>query len=201
MSHTKTPKIILASSSSYRKILLAKIIDNFGCASPNIDESRKNNESLEALSLRLAKEKAQALSEQYPKHLIIGSDQVACLIEDGQETQLNKPLNKENCFKQLKQCQNRTVQFFTSACVLNSATMHIQTNIDYYETKFRSLSDEQIYNYIEREPALDCAGGFKMEGLGIALFEHIRGNDPNSLIGLPLISLIKMLENEGVSIL
>ena len=192
---------MLASSSVYRKQLLSKLIQKFTFDSPYIDESRLEAEALNTTAERLAKEKAKKLVPKYPNHLIIGSDQVACLIINNQEIQLKKPLTKNTCFKQLKQCQGKTVKFYTGLCLLNSTSMNLQSSTEYYETKFRKLSDKQILNYIEREPALDCAGGFKMEGLGIALFEHIRGDDPNSLIGLPLIRLIEMLQNEGVDIL
>lgn len=194
-------KILLASSSSYRKELLKRILKDFDFAAPNINEDQLDNESLRAMSERLAKEKALALAEKYPSHLIIGSDQVACLDINNQEMQLKKPITAEQCFLQLKQCQGNTVKFYTGLCLLNPATMNTQTSVEYYETKFRKLSDVQILNYIEREPALDCAGGFKMEGLGIALFEHIRGDDPNTLIGLPLIRLIEMFQNEDLDIL
>lgn len=194
-------KILLASSSSYRKELLKRILKEFDFAAPNINEDQLENESLRAMAERLAKEKALALAGKYPTHLIIGSDQVACLNINNQEIQLKKPITAEQCFLQLKQCQGNTVKFYTGLCLLNPTTMNTQASIECYETKFRKLCDEQILKYIEREPALDCAGGFKMEGLGIALFEHIRGDDPNTLIGLPLIRLIEMLQNEGLDIL
>ncbi len=193
--------IVLASSSTYRRELLSKLIQNFIFDSPDIDESRLENETLNKMAERLAKEKAIKLSRKYPDHLIIGSDQVACININNQDTQLTKPITKEACLKQLKLCQGKTVKFYTGLCLLNSKTLHSQSSIEYYETKFRTLTDKQIMNYIDREPALNCAGGFKMEGLGIALFEHIRGDDPNSLIGLPLIRLIEMLQNEGIDIL
>ena len=195
------PKILLASSSSYRKELLKRILKDFDFAAPNINEDKLDGESLRAMSERLAKEKALALAQVYPTHLIIGSDQVACLTHNNQEIQLKKPITTEQCFLQLKLCQGNTVKFYTGLCLLNSTTMNIQTSVERSETKFRKLSDEQILKYIEKEPALDCAGGFKIEGLGIALFEHIRGDDPNTLIGLPLIRLIEMLQNEGVDVL
>jgi len=190
-------KIILASSSTYRKSLLSKIITLFDCASPNIDESAHPNESFIALAERLANEKAQAIAQQFPNALIIGSDQVACL----DSKQLCKPKTKENTIKQLMSCQGRSAFFYTGICLLNSKTGNLQSAIESYETKFRHLNKQQITHYVEREPAYDCAGGFKMEGLGISLFERISGDDPNSLIGLPLIRLIEMLEKEGICIL
>ncbi|MFV1873300.1 MAG: Maf family protein [Oleiphilus sp.] len=201
MHKTDKNTLILASSSPYRKALLSKIVGDFTCASPHIDESRHKDEALQTLASRLATEKAFALSHKFSNHLIIGSDQVACVFQDGEEVQLTKPLSRDNCLSQLKFCRNKTVQFYTGLCLLNTASMQFQVSVERYETKFRNLTEQQLNNYIDKEPALDCAGGFKMEGLGISLFEHIRGDDPNSLIGLPLIKLIDMLENEGVSIL
>jgi septum formation protein len=193
--------IVLASSSTYRKALLSRVLDDFLCESPDIDESRNGDEPLPALAERLAIEKASKLRTKFPKHLIIGSDQVACLEVAGQAIQLCKPHTKERCFEQLMQCQGQTVMFYTGLCLLNSQTGAIQSSVECYQTQFRKLNAGQIWHYIEKEPALDCAGGFKMEGLGIALFEHIRGDDPNTLIGLPLIKLISMLKNEGVDVL
>lgn len=189
--------IILASSSTYRKQLLAKIITHFKCASPNIDETRHKNETFTNLAKRLAVEKANAIAANHPNTLIIGSDQVACL----ESKQLHKPQTRENTIEQLMACQGKSAYFYTSLCLLNSKTHTIQTSVECYETKFRHLSKQQIIHYVDREPAFNCAGGFKMESLGIALFEKISGDDPNTLIGLPLIRLIQMLENEGVFVL
>jgi len=189
--------IILASSSTYRKHLLYKIIPNFKCVSPNIDETQYANEAFTDLAKRLATEKANAIATNHPDALIIGSDQVACL----DSKQLHKPKNRTNTIEQLMSCQGKSAYFYTSLCLLNSKTNKIQTSVERYETTFRNLSEQQITHYVDREPAFDCAGGFKMEGLGIALFEKISGDDPNTLIGLPLIKLIKMLENEGVPVL
>jgi septum formation protein len=201
MNSRPPQKILLASSSPYRKALIERIIKKFDFASPDINEDQLDNEPLQSMSVRLAKEKALALADSYPKHLIIGSDQVACLRLNNIETQLKKPITPEQCFLQLKQCQGKSVHFYTGLCLFNARTQTIQSSVECYETKFRNLSDRQIKNYIEREPAFDCAGGFKMEGLGIALFNYIKGDDPNTLIGLPLIKLIDMLQNEGVDVL
>jgi len=190
-------RIILASSSLYRKTLLQKIISKFETHSPNINESRRPGENFIDLAERLACEKAEVLAEKFPNSLIIGSDQVACF----NSTQLNKPLNRENTLAQLQKCQGQKVLFHTGICVYNSRTKNSQSSVESYQTQFRSLSDSQLINYIEREPAYDCAGGFKMEGLGIALFKKINGDDPNILIGLPLIKLISMLESEGYAVL
>jgi len=186
--------IILASSSTYRKQLLSKIIKDFESVAPNINEAQHKNETFTDLAKRLATEKANAIATEHPHALIIGSDQVACL----DSKQLHKPKTRANTIDQLMKCQGKSAYFHTGICLLNSKTQKLQVSVERYETKFRKLSEQQITNYVDREPAFDCAGGFKMEGLGIALFEKISGNDPNILIGLPLIKLIQMLENEGV---
>ena len=184
-------------SSTYRKHLLSKIITDYECVSPNIDETRHKNENFSQLAKRLAIEKANAVALKYPNALIIGSDQVACIDSE----QLQKPNNRANTINQLMGCQGKSAYFYTGLCVLNSKTNTHQTSVECYETKFRNLSKQQITRYVDQDPAFDCAGGFKMEGLGIALFERISGEDPNILIGLPLIKLIHMLENEGVFVL
>ncbi len=189
--------IVLASSSPYRKALLSKVINQFQCDAPNIDEAHLSTENFRQMAERLSISKAQALAASHPNSLIIGSDQVACV----DDQILRKPLNKETNLSQLKLCQGKVAYFYTGLCLLNTQTGHYQSSVEQYTTKFRSLSDTQLSNYIDREKPFDCAGGFKMEGLGIALFEAIEGNDPNILIGLPLISLIDMLKEEGVSIL
>ena len=190
-------KIVLASSSPYRTALLRRVLAEFELDAPHIDESAHPNEPPAELARRLAIAKAQAIASRHPQALIIGSDQVAWL----EQEVLGKPQTKAQAITQLAHCQGKTAQFYTGLCLLNSKTGKTQVSVEVYETTFRSLSDQQLANYVEREPAYDCAGGFKMEGLGIALFEKISGDDPNILIGLPLIRLIDMLNNEGISIL
>lgn len=193
----KTHHIILASSSSYRKALLEKLHLDFICASPDIDESINSGESPTQMALRLAHKKAMALTSTYSQHYIIASDQVAML---GQ-TQLTKPGNPQNAIKQLQLSSGHSVKFFTSVCVLNSATGKFKSAIDTCTVSFKKLTDEQIINYIKLEQPYDCAGSFKSEGLGIALFERIQCDDPNTLIGLPLIKLIGLLEEFNIQIL
>ncbi len=193
----QTNKLVLASSSTYRKALLEKLHLNFICAHPDINETAAANEPPEQLALRLAKEKALALAAEYPEHLIIAADQVAML---GQ-SQLTKPGNKQNAIKQLQQSSGAEVKFYTSVCILNSSTSEIKSEIDLCSVYFKALNDRQIKNYIALEQPYDCAGSFKSEGLGIALFERIQGNDPNALIGLPLIKLISLLEAFDIKIL
>ena len=194
--------LILASSSPFRKELLTKLGLDFSTHAPDIDESRKDGETPEQLVYRLAVEKAAEVAKTQ-SGLIIASDQVATL---GSGTQvddkiLTKPHTHENAIKQLQQSSGNTVTFVTSLTLLNTNTGNIQTVIENFKVIFRVLSAEQIDNYLKKEQPYNCAGSFKSEALGISLFERLEGNDPNTLIGLPLIQLIKMLEHEGVDIL
>ena len=194
--------LILASSSPFRKELLTKLGLDFSTHAPDIDESRKDGETPEQLVYRLAEEKAAEVAKTQ-SGLIIASDQVATL---GSGTQvddkiLTKPHTHENAIKQLQQSSGNTVTFVTSLTLLNTSTGNIQTVIENFKVIFRVLSAEQIDNYLKKEQPYNCAGSFKSEALGISLFERLEGNDPNTLIGLPLIQLIKMLEHEGVDIL
>jgi len=189
--------IILASSSTYRKQLLQKLHLEFTAIAPNIDESALNDEHPKQLALRLAIEKAHALQASNPNHLIIASDQTASC----DNIILGKPGNYLNAIQQLKQQSGRRVQFYTSVCVLDSATNKIFSDIDLCTVYFKELSEQQILKYINIEKPYDCAGSFKSEGFGISLFTKIEGDDPNALIGLPLIKLIALLNNFGVATL
>jgi len=190
-------KIVLASTSQYRKAMLQRILPEFTCIAPNIDEQALSGEEPEKLAVRLATNKAAAIANLAPNALVIGSDQVAWL----NGAQLEKPGNAACNIEQLHRCSGTSVRFFTGLSLLNTRTGKQQTCVETYDTLFRPLSQQQIENYVAREQAFDCAGGFKMEGLGISLFERISGDDPNTLIGLPLIQLISMLRNEGVDVL
>ncbi|MFI8479055.1 Maf family protein [Pseudomonas sp. NPDC078700] len=185
--------LILASSSPYRRELLSRLNLPFSCSSPNIDESRRPEESPTDLVKRLALEKARALSSAHPEHLIIGSDQVAVL----DEQVLGKPHTMERAFSQLSAASGKSVTFLTGLALLNSATGHQQIDCVPFTVHFRELNPEQIQRYLETEHPLDCAGSFKAEGLGVSLFRSTEGSDANSLIGLPLIRLVDMLHNEG----
>lgn len=189
--------IILASSSPYRRQLLEKLRLPFSPFSPNIDESINDGETPTALVKRLSIAKAQTVSENNTKHLIIASDQVACL----GERILTKPGNHENAVEQLVSCSDQTVSFLTGLALLNSATGNLQYCTESFSVKFRKLNIKNIERYLHIEPSYDCAGSFKIEGLGIALFEKLQGDDPNSIVGLPLIKLINFLANEGVDVL
>ena len=188
--------IILASSSPYRRELLGRLAIDFDCISPDIDESALPDESPEQLVSRLAQQKAQAVAADYQQHLIIGSDQVASL---GQ-TILTKPGNSEKAKAQLGACSGKTVTFYTGLSLLNSKTGQQQACVELFSVKFRVLDKAIIERYISAEQPLDCAGSFKVEGLGISLFEQLIGDDPNSLVGLPLIKLVDMLNTEGIAI-
>lgn len=194
--------LILASSSPFRKALLDKLGIDFSTHSPDIDESRKNNETPKQLVYRLSQEKAHEVAKTQTG-LIIASDQIATL-EDGlgkDDIILGKPHTHENAIKQLQMCSGNVVTFLTGLTLLNTNTDNIQTVVERYQVKFRELSTEQIQAYLIKETPYNCAGSFKSEALGISLFERMIGDDPNSLIGLPLIQLIKMLNNEGIDIL
>jgi MAF protein len=186
--------LILASSSPYRREILQKLHVDFSYDSPNIDESIKTGETPTELVKRLALEKAQAVSTKHPHALIIGSDQVAVL----DNTVMTKPHNHENAMKQLQASSGKKVTFLTSLCLFNSKTEEHQIALCPYSVEFLSLTNAQIDAYLQKEQPYNCAGSFKSEGLGITLFKRFEGDDPNSLIGLPLIELVKMLRNEGV---
>lgn len=189
--------LILASSSIYRRELLERLQLPFEVVSPDVDETPFDGERPEETALRLAQVKARKIAERHPDALIIGCDQVATL--DGM--QLGKPITHENATRQLRTMRGRTVTFHSALCLFNAATGSMQAEVEPYEVSFRHLSDEQIENYLLKEQPYHCAGSAKSEGLGIALIEWMRGNDPNALIGLPLILLISMLQNEGVAVI
>ena len=190
-------QLVLASTSPYRRELLERLGLPFETASPNVDETEVGGETPEQLVERLAESKARAVAKSHPDALIIGSDQVAVL--DNQI--LGKPGNHETAVQQLSNASGKNVLFLTGLCLLNTATGKAQTNVNIFSVKFRQLSASQINNYLQREKPYDCAGSFKSEGLGISLFEKMEGDDPNTLIGLPLITLINMLSAEGVGVL
>ncbi|PJE79533.1 Maf-like protein YceF [invertebrate metagenome] len=193
----KIMKLLLASSSSYRKQQLAKLGIAFDTFSPDIDETPLPSENPVSLTTRLARNKARAAVEQYPGHRIIGSDQVASL--DGRI--MGKPHTVQNAVEQLMCCCGRKVTFYTGLCLLNPVTGHEQTISVPFSVFFRHLSEQQIRRYVQLEKPLDCAGSFKCEELGIALFSKMEGDDPSSLVGLPLIQLNEMLFQEGVDVL
>jgi len=185
------PALVLASSSPWRRELLQRLGLYFDCASPNIDES-PGGEAPQELALRLARQKTEALAEQYPQHWIIGSDQVVCLANG---ELLGKPGTHSNAVNQLTRSSGQQVTFYTSLFLLDSSNGDHQQHCEPFSVQFRSLSQAEIEAYLHREQPYQCAGAFMMEGLGITLFESLQGQDPNALIGLPLIALNRMLIN------
>ncbi|MGV3583042.1 MAG: Maf family nucleotide pyrophosphatase [Methylophilus sp.] len=184
--------LILASSSSYRRELLQKLQIPFSCVSPKLDESALPDEKPHQTALRLAQEKAKKVALEYPHALIIGCDQVATL----EGVTLGKPLNHKNATNQLQAMRGKEVTFYSAICLYNAETNTMQSEVVPYLVKFRNLTDQEIENYLTKDQPYQCAGSAKSEGLGIALIERMIGEDPNALVGLPLIKLTSMLANE-----
>ncbi len=193
----KSQPLVLASTSIYRRELLERLQIPFQTAAPDVDETPLSGESAKQTSWRLSREKAQAVAIRYPDALIIGSDQVALL--DGQ--QMGKPLTHNNAVFQLRAMSGRTVTFYTALTLLSTRSGEIQTEVAENRVSFRELSDEEIESYLRKEQPYHCAGSAKSEGLGIALISRMEGEDPNALVGLPLILLVEMLKKQGVPVL
>ncbi|MGL5073926.1 MAG: Maf family protein [Aeromonas salmonicida] len=189
-------QLILASTSRYRKTLLEKLGLPFECAAPEVDESPLPGESAETLVARLAYAKANAIANQRDQGLIIGSDQVC--VCDGQI--LGKPGTVEKAVAQLMAARGRSITFYTGLCVLDAASGKAEQLVEPFTVHFRTLDETAIRRYVASEMPLDCAGSFKCEGMGIVLFKGLEGRDPNSLIGLPLIGLIELLERHGLAL-
>ncbi|WP_153447367.1 Maf family protein [Vibrio algicola] len=195
MQHTN---LILASTSVYRKALLEKLSIPFSTLEPQCDETPLAGESAQQLVRRLAQAKAQSCHlNPNQHHLVIGSDQV-CVIDD---QIIGKPLDRDNAIAQLSQANGRAITFYTGVALYNSATSECEVQLDTFIVHFRQLTVKQIENYVDKEQPFYCAGSFKSEGLGIALFQRLEGIDPNSLIGLPLITLTDMLARQGFDVL
>lgn len=188
--------IVLASSSSYRAGLLKKLHIPFETFQPDIDESPVAGETPSGLAQRLAATKARAGAGRFPNHLIIGSDQVASCA--GQS--LGKPGDRETAIRQLRQQSGQVVDFYTAVCLYDSRSARLLIDVDHCWVQFRRLDTRQIERYVDLEQPYDCAGSFKSEGLGIVLFEKIVGEDPNALIGLPLIKLTNLLAQCGITL-
>lgn len=184
-----TIHLVLASTSAYRQLLLRKLKVDFITASPDTDETPLPQELPAALALRLSIAKAKALRDQYPHHLIIGADQVAAL----QQQFLSKPGSREIAIQQLQAASGQCVEFYTGICVLNTNTGEYLTDLDTTRVYFKPLTTSQIERYVDLDTPFDCAGSFRVESLGIALFEKIACEDQNALIGLPLLKLINLL--------
>lgn len=187
----------LASTSIYRKALLEKLTPNFNTAKPEVDETPLPGETAMALVERLAIAKAKAVADGLSAGLVIGSDQVALFAGDI----LGKPHTVDNAVAQLTQFSGHKVTFLTGLAVVDAATGDVHHCVEPFYVHFRSLSSEDIRCYVEREQPLNCAGSFKSEGLGITLFDKLEGDDPNSLIGLPLIRLHQLLKAHGRDLL
>lgn len=190
------PPIVLASSSPYRRELLARLGLPFQCHSPDIDESPLAGEPALALALRLAEAKARALVASYPHHLIIGSDQVAVV----GERILGKPGNHAAATEQLLACSGKPVRFLTGLALLDSRSGECQLDCVSFTVHLRMLDAAAVERYLHAEQPYDCAGSFKAEGLGVSLFARTEGEDATSLIGLPLIRLVDMLTHHGVQV-
>ncbi|MBM3390942.1 MAG: septum formation inhibitor Maf [Betaproteobacteria bacterium] len=190
------PRLILASTSAYRRELLSRLQIPFEVASPDTDESPLAGESPAQTAERLSVAKAEAVSARFPGSLIIGSDQVAYLGDQ----RFGKPLTRERAIEQLRLMRGKTVVFHTGLCLFNSATGRRQVTGIPTEVTFRQLGEAEIERYLDKEQPYHCAGSAKSEGLGIALLSSMRGDDPNALIGLPLIALCGMLRIEGLHI-
>jgi len=189
-------QIVLASSSPFRRQLLEKLGLEFSCDSPDIDETPQVNETPEQLVARLAQEKAKAVAARHPNALIIASDQ--CAVLDGNI--LGKPGDHQTAVKQLQAASGKKVQFLTALALLNSNTGDLQADVSPFAVYFRTLTGTEIEGYLSSEQPYNCAGSFKSEGLGITLLQRLEGDDPNTLIGLPLIRLTNMLSREGISL-
>lgn len=190
-------KLILASTSPYRRELLGRLGLPFDITNPRVDETPLPGEAPESLALRLAEAKARAVAADHPDALIIGSDQVATV--DGEI--YGKPGSHDNAVAQLRTLSGRTVNFFTALCVLDARSGEADVRGVPTLVGFRELTDDEIENYLRREPAYNCAGSAKSEGLGVALLSSMRGDDPTALVGLPLIALCDMLRRHGMAIL
>lgn len=190
-----TPSILLASTSPFRQALLRKLGLPFITAAPEVDESPQPGENAEALVIRLAVAKAQALAGTYHRHWIIGSDQVCVL--DGAIA--GKPHTAENARAQLRAASGQAITFYTGLALFHPASGRLLQCCEPFVVHFRTLTDAEIAGYVEKEQPLQCAGSFKSEGLGICLFDRLEGRDPNTLVGLPLIALNGMLQQAGIN--
>jgi MAF protein len=189
-----TRRLVLASTSPFRRELLRRLGLPFEVAAPAVDEARLPGEPPEALVLRLSEDKARAVAAQLGDALVIGSDQVAVIDEEV----LGKPGDRDRAIAQLARASGRRVTFLTGLSLVDAASGRARTLCEPFHVHFRVLSAEQIARYVDREQPFNCAGSFKSEGYGITLFERLEGGDPNALIGLPLIRLVALLGLEGV---
>lgn len=195
MTQTKA-QLILASSSPYRRLLLEKLGLEFITSIPDVDETPSDKDVPEQLVRRLSIEKSRDVARRFESGLVIGSDQVASV--DG--IWLSKPGCREVAIRQLELIAGRTVNFHTGVCVTNAQTGAFRADCDHCRVTFRHLTTTQIERYITRDKPFDCAGSFKSEGFGITLIDRIEGEDPNALVGLTLIRLVRLLESFGLTL-
>lgn len=191
-------QLILASASTYRHGLLARLGLAFECLAADVDESRRAGETVDAMAMRLALAKAHWVADQRPGALVVGSDQAAeC---NGQL--LGKPGDSAAAHRQLRGCSGRNARFVTAVCVLDARGPEpvVHRALDVTEVLFRHLHDDEILRYLEHDEPFDCAGSFKAEALGISLFERVRSDDPTALVGLPLIALCRLLRDSGLAL-
>ena len=194
---TSLMQLILASTSPYRKKLLQRLHLPFDCASPQTDESPVRGELPAARALRLALHKAHSVAANVTGGLILGSDQVAAIGENV----LHKPGKRDNALAQLQASQGKAVDFYTAIALVNTETGEVVSHVEPFRVYFRALTQAQLEHYISVDEPYDCAGSFKWESLGIALFERLSGDDPTSLEGLPLIALTTLLGRCGMPVL
>jgi MAF protein len=192
-----TRRLILGSTSPYRRELMQRLAIPFETAAPDIDETRYDGESARDMVLRLSLQKAQAVAAQYPDALIIGSDQCAVLYEQV----IGKPGSHDNAVKQLQNASGQTVAFLTGLCLYDSHDGSYQLDVVPFAVDFRELNDAEIDAYLRKDQPYNCAGSFRSESLGITLFKRMHGDDPSALMGLPLIRLSQMLKQAGVDLL
>ena len=189
-------RLVLASTSAYRRQLLERLGIPFTVAAPNVDESPLPGESAVDLVHRLARSKADAIAQRHPRSLVIGSDQLALCGRDV----LGKPGSGDRAIAQLKSLSGQRVVFNTAIHVINSDTGSNEGHVDVTTVHFRTLTDEEIKRYVARDKPYDCAGGFKVEALGVSLFTRVESQDPTGLVGLPLIWLAAALRRNGFTL-
>ncbi|MFO1407272.1 MAG: nucleoside triphosphate pyrophosphatase [Steroidobacteraceae bacterium] len=194
MNAPAPPRLVLASTSAYRRELLGRFGHPFDCEAPGVDEARRAGETPLELAVRLARAKAEAVAGRHPGAVVVGSDQVAVR---GDEV-LGKPGSVECCIAQLKASSGREVEFLTAVHVVRGGAA--ESHVDRTVVRFRTLGREEIVRYVAADRPLDCAGGFKAESLGIALFESIESRDPTGLTGLPLAWLSGALRRAGIPV-
>jgi septum formation protein len=190
-------RLVLASTSPYRRALLQRLGVQFSVADPEVPEERRPGEAPENMAGRLAEAKARAVANRFPDSLIVGSDQVA--VSDGEI--LEKPLTHANAVRQLSALSGREAVFHTAVCVHNTRTGVTRVRVVPCRVTFRRLDDAVIERYLAREQPYDCAGSAKSEGLGIALIAKMESEDPSALVGLPLIALVDLLHEQGLDVL